>query len=106
MKKTEFYSPERRAERLKWYNSAEWRKRREKQLKKFPLCALCELGTPKKFVLATVADHIDPVIETKGEWRRGKLQSLCAEHNRWKSAFYDIPFQARKKRTTLEVKDV
>jgi hypothetical protein len=60
----------------KWYKLAIWRRIREAQLSRFPLCAM-HLERNQE-VLATHCDHIDP---HEGDWLRftqGPFQSLCA----------------------------
>lgn len=60
-----------------WYNTARWKRLRDRQLQKEPLCRYCMAynGRP---VPATVADHITP---HRGEYEafwNAELQSLCA----------------------------
>jgi hypothetical protein len=63
----------------KWYNTAEWRERRERQLADHPFCVMCEEEGRQR--LATVADHDTP---HRGDWEifiKGKLNSLCSHHH-------------------------
>lgn len=62
-----------------------WRKRRERQLREFPLCRLCiEMRSIVR--AATIADHIEPHRGDPVKFA-GPLQSLCAEcHSSWKQA--------------------
>lgn len=58
-----------------WYADRRWRKKREAQLLKEPLCRYCqELG---RITAATIADHIEPHRGDRTAFWQGKLQSLC-----------------------------
>ena len=60
-----------------YYNTAEWKARRDQQLREEPLCRYCqEMG---KVTEATVADHVIPHRGDAELLRFGELQSLCAE---------------------------
>ena len=60
----------------RWYGLAGWKRRREKQLRLFPLCKIC---SDRGFVTpASVADHLEPHREDPDKFWRGALQSLCA----------------------------
>jgi 5-methylcytosine-specific restriction endonuclease McrA len=54
----------------KFYSSGEWRKLREMQLKRDPLCVKC--GRP-----ATVADHIKEIKDGGEKLSLDNLQSMC-----------------------------
>lgn len=59
-----------------WYASAEWRRKRAEQLRRFPACAVAHCGRP-----ASIVDH---VVRHGGDWHRfwhGRLQSLCKPHH-------------------------
>lgn len=61
----------------KAYASVRWRKLREMQLKRYPLCAMCLKAD--RTTAATVVDHIK---KHEGDerlmWDASNLQSLCA----------------------------
>jgi HNH endonuclease. len=58
-----------------WYAHRAWRKKRERQLAKEPLCRYCaKLG---RITVADVADHIEPHKGDRMKFWRGALQSLC-----------------------------
>lgn len=62
-----------------WYRTAEWRQRREAQLRAEPLCRMCrELGYTRA---ATVADHIVPHRGNEQLFFYGELMSLCKLHH-------------------------
>jgi hypothetical protein len=74
------YRPEHTA--ADWYSSRRWKKRRARQLKAEPLCAICL--AKGRVVPASVADHEPPWKPgpIQSSWNRfitGKLQSLCRE---------------------------
>ncbi len=57
------------------YDSARWKRRREKQLKKQPLCEEClKQGI---ITIAAIADHIEDHKGDLAKFFQGKLQSLC-----------------------------
>jgi 5-methylcytosine-specific restriction enzyme A len=61
----------------KWYGTARWLRRRARQLKSHPLCAMCEargIITP-----ATICDHVVPHHGDRNKFEFGKLQSLCVD---------------------------
>lgn len=64
-----------------YYNLAAWKRIRAEQLKRQPLCFMCErrgLITP-----ATVCDHIEPHRGDINRFLGGPFQSLCAScHSR------------------------
>jgi len=67
----------------RWYSSAAWRGRRERQLAKEPMCRRC--AEMKIARLATVADHIEPHRGDAEKFWRGALMSLCQScHSGWK----------------------
>jgi 5-methylcytosine-specific restriction protein A len=54
----------------KFYASSEWRKLREQQLKRHPLCVMCNRP-------ATVADHIKEIKDGGEKLSLDNLQSMC-----------------------------
>ena len=101
-----FNSIERRKQRIKWYSSTAWKKKRARQLEKQGLCEMCFDAKPRRLVLATIADHIDPDFDTFGQMLSGETQSLCEACHREKTSFIDIPLMKRKQKLRIEVSDV
>lgn len=71
------YDAERRANNPArgWYKTAAWRKRREDQLQREPLCRRCDMQGI--VTAATVANHVKP---HRGNWDlfiNGELESTC-----------------------------
>jgi 5-methylcytosine-specific restriction protein A len=67
-----------------WYSLQSWRRQAKHQLSIEPLCARCL--ERNRIVGATISDHHPP---HKGDWnafRRGPLQSLCADCHQGKWA--------------------
>lgn len=59
-----------------WYADRRWRRRRDDQLRREPLCAFCQ---KQGFIRAAdIADHIEPHRGDRQKFWNGKLQSLCA----------------------------
>ena len=58
-----------------WYAHRAWRKKRERQLQKEPLCRYCQ--RQGRITAAEVADHIEPHRGDRLKFWRGELQSLC-----------------------------
>ena len=63
----------------KFYNSKQWKYRRQQQLQDHPLCALCLVEHTVS--AATVADHIVPHKGNAELFYYGPLQSLCTRHH-------------------------
>jgi 5-methylcytosine-specific restriction protein A len=57
------------------YYSARWRHKAKRQLRHYPLCAMCE--EQGRVTAAQVADHIVPHNGNSVLFYEGKLQSLC-----------------------------
>ena len=68
---------QKKAERVAYYKSSEWKERRRRQLREHPTCAMC--GAP-----ATDADHVENL--AAGGDPDGELQSLCEPCHRQKTA--------------------
>jgi len=70
--------------RTKAYSTARWRKLREAQMSRAPLCQRC-----LSFDLVTIAADADHQIPHKGDaklmWNAGNLQSLCKSCHSWKT---------------------
>lgn len=65
--------------RCRMYDTARWRRRRERQLAEEPLCRMCmQLG---RVTEATVADHVVPHRGDSDRFYHGALQSLCDSHH-------------------------
>lgn len=81
MRKPDQRSPE--AERYrKLYHTARWRRTRERQLQKQPLCENCLKHN--RITPATVCDHVDPKTKLNPEtFFSGPFQSLC-DDPRWR----------------------
>lgn len=58
-----------------WYRTAEWRRRREEQLRRDPWCVEC--ARQGRQVLATEADHVIPHRGDFDLFFGGELQSMC-----------------------------
>lgn len=83
-KQGEHKPQEGRKERTKLYDSTDWRKARIHQLRKEPLCRICQdLG---KVTLATVCDHIIPFRVHGDFFDSSNYQSLCKTCHDRKSA--------------------
>jgi 5-methylcytosine-specific restriction endonuclease McrA len=61
------------------YNKTRWRRIREAQLQREPLCRMC--AQEGRITPATVADHIEPHRGDMVAFWRGSLQSLCVGHH-------------------------
>lgn len=75
---SEEYRQDQRHDCREWqhlYNTTRWKRRREAQLKAFPLCADCTRAG--RIRLAAVADHITPHRGDEELFYNGELQSLC-----------------------------
>jgi len=59
----------------RWYNWARWKRKRDDQLSREPLCCYCE--REGRTTLAELADHIEPHREDFERFWHGALQSLC-----------------------------
>tara|TARA_R110000868_G_scaffold40447_1_gene139510 strand:- start:161 stop:457 length:297 start_codon:yes stop_codon:yes gene_type:complete len=57
------------------YNSAAWRRLRERQLSQSPLCVYCL--EDEVITAATICDHIEPHRGNVDAFWRGPFQSLC-----------------------------
>ena len=103
MDKDKLFSAERRALKRKLYGSGVWKRTRLIQLKKQPLCAMCEvLG---KRTPATICDHIDPLWPATLEGlTRGPFQSLCRECHKEKS-YEDLSKMIKAERLKIQVSD-
>lgn len=62
--------------RHKFYNLAAWKRIRAEQLKREPLCRMC--NDRGEITPATVCDHIDPHRGDINKFLSGPFQSLCA----------------------------
>ena len=62
------------------YNSRRWRNLRANFIKQYPICQALNCKA-----LATVCDHITPVVDG-GDFWNGPFQSLCARHHNAKSS--------------------
>lgn len=69
----------------KLYGQAYWRKQREAQLSKDPLCAACLLDG--KVVQAEHIDHVFPHRQDATRFRLNHFQSLCQYHHVIKTQF-------------------
>lgn len=67
-----------------FYNSTKWRKYSKDIRRKEPLCRMC-VGEGKT-VLATMVDHIIPILAGGDKWVRNNLQPLCKKCHAKKSA--------------------
>lgn len=68
-----------RAQANRWYSSARWKAKRERQLSEHPLCKMCLAegrATP-----ATIADHRTPHRGDYDKFWNGDLDSLCKPHH-------------------------
>jgi len=74
-------NPERKRSDYDWlYSTAKWRKIREVQLGKQPLCMHCK--EEGKTVAATQVDHIIPITKDFSKrFELANLQSLCHSHH-------------------------
>lgn len=62
-----------------WYGTAQWKRRRARQLADEPLCCMClDEGRATR---ATVADHDPPHRGDRIAFFNGPLQSLCKRHH-------------------------
>ena len=77
-------------QRKRLYRSHFWKKKSLYQRKKQPLCEVCLKQNPPVFTPAVAADHIEPFTD-KYSFSQGKLQSICGQHHREKSAVIDHP---------------
>jgi len=67
-----------------FYNSSKWRKYSKDIRRRNPLCEHCkEKGLT---VLATMVDHITPILQGGDKWDRNNLQPLCHKCHSSKSA--------------------
>ena len=102
-KKDKFFSAERRVQRQRLYNSTTWRKVRAIQLRKQPLCVMCE--KQGRLTPATVCDHVDCMWPATLEGlTRGPFQSLCKQCHSDKS-YEDIIKMVRAERLKFQVAD-
>jgi hypothetical protein len=62
-----------------WHKTRRWQIKRREQLRSEPFCSMC-LATGV-YVLATVADHVEPHRGDPGKFWNGALQSLCKPHH-------------------------
>lgn len=69
----------------KLYGQSYWRKQREVQLSKDPLCAACLIDG--KVVQAEHIDHVFPHRQDASKFRLNLFQSLCAYHHTMKTQF-------------------
>ena len=67
-----------------FYNSTKWRKYSHDIRRKEPLCTHCKENG--KTVLATMVDHIKPILQGGDKWLRSNLQPLCSKCHAKKSA--------------------
>jgi 5-methylcytosine-specific restriction protein A len=63
----------------RWYHSAKWQRRKANQLRKHPLCVMCE--NAGGIAPATVVDHVVPHQGDINKFWLGSLQSLCLDHH-------------------------
>lgn len=61
------------------YRTARWKRKRDLQLKRCPLCVYCQ--QQGRTTLATVVDHVIPHRGDRHLFWQGELQSLCVEHH-------------------------
>lgn len=61
------------------YNTTRWRKIREQQLRKEPLCEMCLQD--RRIENATVCDHVEPHKGDVEKFYAGPFQSLCKVHH-------------------------
>lgn len=67
-----------RKERLPWYSTVRWQKRRAYQLAIQPLCAWCLEKQPPEVKAAEVVHHLLPHLDEQAFWF-GPLVSLCKQ---------------------------
>lgn len=101
MKEPKLFSAQRRSQRQGLYQTPVWRRIRSIQLRKQPLCVMCE--EQRKLTPATVCDHIDPLWPATLEGlTRGPFQSLCRECHKEKS-FEDMGKMIRAEKLKIQV---
>ena len=67
-----------------FYNSTRWRKYSHDIRRKHPLCVHCK--EEGNITIATMVDHIKPILQGGSKWDRSNLQPLCAKCHAKKSA--------------------
>lgn len=67
-----------------FYNSTKWRKYSHDIRRKHPLCKMCL--KEGKTIIATMVDHIIPILQGGDKWNRDNLQPLCNSCHAKKSA--------------------
>lgn len=70
-------------ENNKLYQSGFWKKWRNKELSKNPLCAACLLEG--KIVMANTIDHVFPHRQDQNKFKSNLFQSLCISHHTLKT---------------------
>ena len=104
MKQKTLYSVHRRTHRQGFYSHRAWRRIRAIQLRKAPLCEICQ--KQGKLTPANTCDHIDPTWETWEEFIKGPFQSLCGLCHKEKTETVDLPKLKKADKLRLEVWDV
>lgn len=94
------FTPERRKNRQKFYQTRQWRRLRAVQLRKSPFCETHLKMRPKRLILGSVCDHLHPEWETFKEFLKGPFQTLCKQCHSDKSVF-DVQRMVKKEKTRV-----